>query len=136
MFTGVALGPTLGGLLIRITNNILSVFYASAIMHLIYGVFAWIIIPESLSRLQMVASRVRHQDEIRLLKEVREGVAVGLLVKIKRSFGFLSPLTMVMPVQVKERNPLKAHKRDWNLTLVVAGHGLVVMIIVSLLCTS
>jgi MFS family permease len=136
MFTGMALGPTLGGLLIRVTNNILSVFYASAITHLIHGVFTWIIIPESLSRLQMVDSRVRHRDEIRLLKEAREGITVGLSVKIKRLFGFLSPLTMFMPVQVKGRDPLKAHKRDWNLTLVAAGHGLTVMVMVSLFCTS
>src|ERR1700683_4553751 len=96
-FTGMALGPTLGGLLIRVTSNVLSVFYAATILHLIYAVFVWIIIPESLSRTKMVASRVRHQQELRDLKEAREGVAVGLLVRVKRLFGFLSPLTMFIP---------------------------------------
>jgi len=137
MFTGVALGPTLGGLLIRVTNNVLSVFYASAILHLIYATFTWIIIPESLSRRQMVASRARHQEEIRLLKEAREGIAVGLLVRIRRLFGFLSPLTMFMPVYVKGHNPLKVYKkRDWNLTLVAAGYALTIMIMVGLFQTS
>jgi MFS family permease len=131
MFTGIALGPTLGGLLIRATHDVLSVFYGSTIIHFIYAIFAWIIIPESLSQFQMLASRVRHQEQLRELKEAREGVTVGVLVRIKRLFGFLSPLTVFMPAHTKEHNPLKEHKKDWNLTLVAAAYGLTIMIMVS-----
>jgi hypothetical protein len=134
LFTGLALGPTLGGLLIRITQNVLSVFYLATIMHLIYVIFVGFIIPESLSPLQMVASRDRHQQELKDLKEAREGVAVGLLVRIKKLFGFLSPLTMFIPTRVEgpRWKALHGHKRDWNLTLLAAGFGLMSMIMVSL----
>jgi len=127
-FTGIALGPTLGGILIRVTNNVLSVFYAATILHLIYAIFVWVIIPESLSLPKMVASRVRHRQELKDLKEAREGVTVGLLVRVKRLFGFLSPLTMFIPAHIERRRPLKGHKRDWNLTLVAAGYLLATMI--------
>jgi hypothetical protein len=103
-------------------------------MHLIFLIFVGFIIPESLSPLQMVASRDRHQQELKDLKEAREGVAVGLLVRIKKLFGFLSPLTMFIPTRVEgpRWKALHGHKRDWNLTLVAAGFGLMSVIMVSL----
>jgi MFS family permease len=132
-FTGIALGPTLGGLLIRLTHNALSVFYAAAILHLIYATFLCIVIPESLSRPKMVASQARYQQGLKDLKEAREGVSVGLLARIKRLFGFLSPLMMFIPKHTEERKPLKGYKMDWNLTLVAAGFGFMAMILVGVL---
>jgi len=107
MFMGVACGPSLGGLLLRATQDVLSVFYGSAIMHLIYIAFVCIIIPESLSGARMAASQVRYLEEMRQLKEAREGVAVGILVRIKRLFGFLSPLTMFMACTHQRAQPFE-----------------------------
>ena len=136
MFIGLALGPALGGLLIRATHNILSVFYLSAILHLIHAALVLFIIPESLYQTQMIASRVRHRERLRELKESRDGVVEpGILVRIKRLFGFLSPLTMLLPAHVEGHRLLKCHKRDWNLTLVAIAYGLTTMIAVSLFPT-
>jgi MFS family permease len=136
MFIGLALGPALGGLLIHATHNILSVFYLSAILHLTHAAFVLLIVPESLYQTQMMASRVRHRERRRELKESRDSVVErGILFRIKRLFGFLSPLTMLMPAHVEGNGPLKCRKRDWNLTLVAIVYGSTNIIMVSLFST-
>lgn len=100
-------------------------------MHVIYATLVWFIIPESLSQNQMAASRDRHQEELTKLREEREGVVVGVLVRIKRIFGFLSPLAILVPRPVEGGNPLKCRKRDWNLTLVAAAYGFTIMTMVN-----
>lgn len=101
-------------------------------MHLIYTILVCFVIPESLSKNQMAASRIRHQEELVTLREEREGVVVGVLVRIRRIFGFLSPLAILVPTPVEGVNPLKCRKRDWNLTLVTAAYGFTVMVMVNL----
>lgn len=130
LFIGVAIGPTIGSLIIRLTANVLSVFYFATLMHAIYFMLVWFIIPESLSRNQMAASRARHQEKLATLREEREGAIVGILVRIKRLFRFLSPLAILLPTPVEGGNPLKRRKRDWNLTLIVIAYGFTIMIMV------
>lgn len=130
LFTGVALGPALGGILLRVSGSVLSVFYAAAIMHLLYGILVWFILPEALTKEQMAASRTKHTEDIRKLKESREGIAVGFIIRIQRLFGFLSPLGILVPKVIKGRNPLKGRKRDWNLSLVAAAYGFTILVMV------
>jgi MFS family permease len=130
LFAGAALGPSLGSLLIRVTHNVLSVFYGAAILHAIYLVMACIVIPESVTRSQMAASQARHIEEIRALKEVREGTVVGLWDRIKRFFRLLSPLGIFLPAHNRGRNPLKGNRRDWNLSLIAVSYSLTVMLMV------
>lgn len=127
----MALGPTMGGVLISVTNNILSVFYLSIVLHMVYAILVWFFIPESLHKNQMIASRLRHKEELNTLKVSREGVAAGFTVRFKRAFEFLSPLALFVPPRVEEEHPVRGWKRDWNLTFVAAAYGLVVLIIVS-----
>lgn len=130
IFTGVAFGPTLSSFLIRLTDNVLSVFYAATLMHILYGILVWFIIPESLTQEQMTACGIRHRDEIRKIKEARIGAAAGVFVRIKRIFSFLSPLALFVPKTVESQNPLKGTKRDWNLSLVAAAYGSTIMVMV------
>lgn len=132
LFTGMALGPTLGGLLIRFTGKTLSVFYVATALHFIYACLVWLIIPESLTATQMHKSAVKYDGELRETAHDREiNPAVGLLVRIKRLFAFLSPLTVFMPEIVENgANPLKKKKRDWNLTLIAAGYAFTISLMV------
>lgn len=105
-------------------------------MHLTYALFVWFIIPESLLEQQMRQSRLKYDEELRVIAVDRTtNPAAGLLVRFKRLFTFLSPLTVFLP-EIKERgpgdNPLKC-RRDWNLTLLAASYGLSVSIMVGLL---
>ncbi|GLB34576.1 putative major facilitator superfamily protein [Lyophyllum shimeji] len=132
LFTGMALGPTLGGLLIRFTGSLLSVFYAALFVHLIYASTVWLLLPESLLKSQMQQSKMKYREELLDTARDRElNPAVGLLVRFKRLFAFLSPLTVFLPELKALRpgdNPLKQKRRDSNLTILAAVYGLAVSV--------
>ena len=134
LFIGMALGPSLGALLIRFTGRALSVFYAAFTVHFLYALFVWFVIPESLLEHQMRHSKSKYEKELRDLEVNRAANPLaGFLAKTKRLFAFLSPLMILFPNNVNQsdaENPLKQHKRDWSLTLIAAGYGLSATVIV------
>ena len=134
MFTGMALGPTLGSLLIHFTGKTISVFYLATTIHLIFTFFVWTALPESLSEKRRRESKAKYVAEIADMAAEREqNPAIGLLVKSRRLFAFLSPLTIFMPVVEKTpgTNPLKAQKKDWNLTIIALGYASTITLMVS-----
>ncbi|THH14854.1 hypothetical protein EW146_g5538 [Bondarzewia mesenterica] len=119
LFTGAALGPSLGSLLIWWSNNIMSVFYMSTSVHCLYAIFTWFVIPESLLPVQMTFSRRKHAEEAEIRRR-----RTGLLSRLRRLFSFLSPLSMLAPPLVEQAvSPRKTGSRDWNLTLVTMAYG-------------
>ncbi|KAK0210839.1 major facilitator superfamily domain-containing protein [Desarmillaria ectypa] len=113
VFSGFALGPTLGSLLIRATGQTISVFYVATFLHLCYALLIWLIVPESLTQAQRRKSTIKHHQS-----DPRTGV-------LKRLFGFLGPLSVFLPeMNSTDRHPLKRLKRDWNLTLIAVAYGL------------
>lgn len=133
LFIGVGLGPSLGAILIRLSEHVLSVFIAATLIHFVYAFVIWFALPESVTPARMSASRLRYKEDLRSLKEAREGVAAGVVVRIRRLFGFLAPLIIFMPATVEgqQQNPLKKEKKDWNLTLVAVAYSLAIIIMVS-----
>ena len=98
MFTGMALGPTLGSLLIRFTGQTLSVFFAAFATHILYSILAWTILPESLSKEKMEQARAKYAANLLDAANERErSPTVGFLVRLRRLFSFLSPLTVFYP---------------------------------------
>ncbi|KAI0930891.1 hypothetical protein AcV7_004954 [Taiwanofungus camphoratus] len=118
LFAGMSLGPTLGSLIISLTGRALSVFYAAAVVHVVYALCVWFVIPESLSESQMAETRGRHADEA---GRGSGGAGLGRLLS------FLAPLALFVPTAVED-NPLKKGKRDWSLVLLAAGYGMAVTI--------
>src|SRR5688572_25256641 len=49
-YVGVALGPTIGGWIVKLTNNLLSVFYVVFVIYVIIFLFFLFILPESLTK--------------------------------------------------------------------------------------
>ena len=64
MFLGIAVGPILGGLIIKASGNIMTIFYVAFVCHLGFIVFVTSFVPESLSRDQQIAARERHHAEL------------------------------------------------------------------------
>ncbi|KAF5330575.1 hypothetical protein D9619_005275 [Psilocybe cf. subviscida] len=130
MFSGMAFGPTVGSLLIRATGHTLSVFYLATATHALYTVLVWLILPESLSRKQMTLAKEKYEAEGGAAAADRG--PVGILVKLRRLFAFLSPLTVFMPYEVKgedvDVNPLKKPKKDWNLTFMALAYASIISI--------
>ncbi|KAF9469433.1 major facilitator superfamily domain-containing protein [Collybia nuda] len=115
IFTGMAIGPTLGSLLIRTTGQTISVFYAAGSAHLIYALAIWFVVPES---------RAFADRQISRAKYAAEGVAQAAW---RRMFGFLTPLAVFWPARPQNGSPLKA-RRDWSLLLLALSYGLTISI--------
>ncbi|RPA75815.1 MFS general substrate transporter [Ascobolus immersus RN42] len=57
LFLGIAFGPALGGFLIKVTGNVLSIFYIALVAHVLFIAFILFVVPESLSRRRMRKAR-------------------------------------------------------------------------------
>lgn len=135
VFTGIALGPTLGSLLIRFTGQALSVFYLGGTLHLLYSCLVWFIIPESLTKSHMALAKTRYADslgQVSLDNDHDRGFVAVFLRNAQRLFSFLRPLAILGPIEEVNGNPLKGRRKDWSLTLLAVAYGFTVALMVSL----
>ena len=130
--TGMALGPTLGGLLIHSTGQTLSVFYMASCLHLMYSFMVWFIIPESLTKGQMELAKTRYADSLRADPD-RTSLDARFTRNARRLFSFLVPLAILGPTEKGPGNSLRGRRKDWNLTLLAVAYGFTVAMMVSVL---
>lgn len=124
VYTGMAVGPALGGLLIRQSGDLLAAFYYAFLNHFAFACMVWFVIPDSLAPTQLARAKAAYNKS----KAAARGGFGGLLANLT---SFLASLKLFLPVTVATGdNPLKRRK-DWNLTLMVTAYGLVVMLVVS-----
>ena len=64
LFGGIALGPFLGGSIVRATGNILSVFYFALASHFLFLLNLLLIVPESVSEERQRASREKNKSAV------------------------------------------------------------------------
>lgn len=81
-FLGMAIGPSLGGLLVKLTNNLLSAFYAVLGVHISFFLYMAFVVPESLA-----PSRMRLNREQNLLNPKT----------LKQNLNFIAPLRILLP---------------------------------------
>ncbi|KAK2466711.1 hypothetical protein APHAL10511_000969 [Amanita phalloides] len=115
LYIGFAVGPALGSLLIRLTGQVLSVFPLAAAMYTTYALLVWLIVPESVTRSRMQASREKHQERIRGLHSDHSFKAY-----IQRMFQFLNPLVIFIPPKTNSFG-----RKDWSLTHLALSYGLI-----------
>ncbi|KAF4576704.1 hypothetical protein EYR36_004683 [Pleurotus pulmonarius] len=128
MFTGVALGPALGSLLIRATHQTLSVFYAATAAHLIYASVVWFIVPESLTKHQMHEFQAKHIENETIFRDrdrSTNSLATEAIIQLRNLFRFLRPLAIFFPTMVETK---RGPRRDWSLALVAAAYGFTISI--------
>ncbi len=133
MFTGVALGPALGSLLIRATHQTLSVFYAATAAHLIYASVVWFIVPESLTKHQMHEFQAKHTENETIFRDrdrSTNSLATEAIIQLRNLFRFLRPLAIFFPTMVETK---RGPRRDWSLALVAAAYGFTISIMVRFL---
>ena len=119
----MAIGPALGGLLIRESGNTLTVFYFAFASHLLFACMVWFVIPESLAPTQLSRAKAAYNKS---RAQARGGIG-GVLITL---VSFLAPLKMFAPVTVATGDNVLKRRNDWNLTLLAAAHGLVIMLVV------
>jgi MFS family permease len=133
IFTGIALGPTIGGLLIRFTGQVLSIFYVAGCLHVMYSFLVWFIIPESLTKGHMELAKARYYADS-LRADPDSGLVAGFTRIAQRLFSFLKPLAIFGPTEkVPGNTTSKGRRKDWNLTLLAVAYGFTIALLVSVL---
>lgn len=119
VFAGMALGPSLGSLVIRATGRTLSIFYAAGAAHLLYGLCIWLVVPESRPAADRRLSRARYAAE----------QASGTVWK--RALAFFSSLVVFWPAPAPVGDRLNSKvRRDWGLLLIATSYGLAISVTV------
>lgn len=147
LFVGMAIGPTIGALLIRATGTPLVVFYLATGVHLAYALWVWCVVPESLPLSARRVNRKRIEERVRReVEEEREASEEGegerrgkmvrilqVLMKTKRVFAFLSPLSIFAPEEVVAAPGafLGKRRKDWSLTFVALAYAFAAFVMVS-----
>lgn len=130
LFSGIAVGPTIGSIIIRTTGSLLSIFYITAAVHILYALLVTTIMPESLSLRRMLKSRRLYNEQIEEANRVPG--KRGVWSAFKKLFGFLSPLALFYQAPaVVDSHPLRRPKKDRNLLLVAIGFGFLVSVVVN-----
>ncbi|EJU05334.1 MFS general substrate transporter [Dacryopinax primogenitus] len=134
IFTGIAIGPSLGSLLIKYTDDLLSVFYLTTLGHILYAIAITLFIPESLSSgaQRRIAKRnevrrraqLEEEEEISRLRVGPRGYIITAWRFARPLFGFLAPLQLFAPTKVIPGQVGYAiNKFDWNLTFMATCYG-------------
>ncbi|KAG1782638.1 major facilitator superfamily domain-containing protein [Suillus placidus] len=120
MFVGVALGPVIGGILIRATGSTLSTFYLAATVHALHAAFMFLIIPESQTKARALGAQKRRQASL----DRRNDGTLRAASVLKSATRFFSPLAVLLPDRISvDGNPLKRSKRDWSLCFIATSYG-------------
>lgn len=89
LFTGIAMGPLIAGLLIKWTKNVLVVFIGCLGCHFFFLVFLLFVVPESLSKERQRANRAKSETKL-----------VGSDRPSSWSWGDLNPLNVLKPLSI------------------------------------
>lgn len=96
LFGGIALGPVIGGYIIKASGHIGTIFYVTLTCHSIFFLFIVFVLPESLSKARQQAARAKKS-----LAEDSEGSAVQTSSNnwrsILKSYNIFAPLTILYP---------------------------------------
>ncbi|KAJ6532748.1 major facilitator superfamily domain-containing protein [Mycena vulgaris] len=126
LLAGIGVGPILGSLIVRVTHNIISVFYMAAAFRIVQTCFIWFLIPESLPAAQMQRALAKHQ-EISISTHNRTPSFY-----VQRLFFFLKPLSVLLPEKISIEHSSRGWRRDWNLPILILAYGLMLLASASL----
>ena len=91
VYGGIAVGPTLGGLMVKRTNNILSPFYFALGVHLLYALFVGFVIPESTNEDNRREAKADYEASRREMKRKAEARKTAELQPLLRSSNWEGP---------------------------------------------
>jgi MFS family permease len=91
LFAGIALSPLLAGLLVKLSGQIVIVFYVAIAVHICFIIYMTFIVPESLSKQRQEEAKKKHQ-----LEHARSGPEWDLINSI-RAMNILEPLKILYP---------------------------------------
>lgn len=102
LFTGLAIGPILAGYIVKWTGKMVVVFYILLAVHLTFGLFVALFVPESLSKKRQLAAKEKHRAEW----ERSQDADYDLINKL-RSLNLFAPLKIFWPTGDKSSRALR-----------------------------
>jgi len=118
-FTGFAVGPLIGGIIIHLTGSTLSVFFLAVFLHSVCALLILFVLPESLTDAKARIARLRYKAE----KEANVNDPVLSRV-LKEATRFLSALTVLLPRDIIGGHAQRQSREDWNLFFLTMCYGL------------
>lgn len=95
LFSGIALGPILGGYIVKATGQLLSIFYLALGFHSAFLLLLIFIIPESLSKKRQL--QAREKPEFVGIGEQRLSDWLSYIMKVFTGTNLLQPLSILWP---------------------------------------
>lgn len=96
LFIGATLGPSIGSMLLRETNSILSIFYVTLIINIIFLLYVFFILPESNKNKKHNENTEQEQT---FLQRINVFSALGILVKTASPYTNRYALLIVAAIQ-------------------------------------
>jgi MFS family permease len=115
MFTGIALGPLLAALVIRLTDGVIVMFYIALACHLTFILLLIFVIPESLTKSRQRYARDKYRETQELLGPTSDWISHF------RSMNLLEPLKVLYPKN-DHRTPPAARR---NLVLLASVDSII-----------
>lgn len=126
MNPGIGIGPTLGSLEIRLTQDLLTPFYIAAAAHTLLTLYIWFIMPESLSHeaMQRITEQHAADQKSRFEAEARAKADGSWTIwyRLRVILSIFSPLAVFIPR--KREIGERGRGRDWNLTYLAVSYGI------------
>lgn len=91
LFTGIAIGPVLAGVIVRSTGNALSIFYISLGVHILFIAFVGLVVPESLAKRRQTLARDKHRTD-----KASQASSTDFIDHL-RAINLLEPLKILWP---------------------------------------
>lgn len=134
LFGGLAIGPLIGGWIIKWSGQVITVFYISAAVHAFYALLAAIAIPESLpeekrSHIKFMSGQ---DDQAQQPTTTRSRRFLSNVFNIKQIFAPLAifaprPARMLQGIEGGQPPRKESTLLRWNLTLVAVCFGCMIL---------
>lgn len=130
-FAAAAVGPVIGGELIRVTGNVLSVYYFSFAVNIFLFTLWAFIVPESLDESIRQANTEKHVEMLREREQQhpKPSSCLGRLfwfLNMAPMLELLRPLSIFLPRLKDPEDPRQGY--DWNLTYTAMSYLTLVMV--------
>lgn len=110
LFTGLALGPFLVGLLIKLTGNVVDVFWTVLGCHAFYFLMVTFVVPESVSRARQLMAREKNREK--QLDEEGSSSWVWNPINLLKPLGILFPKVDAPGLSPNRRSMIAALRRN------------------------
>lgn len=110
LFSGIAMGPLFAGYIVKLTGQILTIFYVALACHTLFVLFIGFVVPESLTKKRQLIAREHYREE----KLRADKTWLGSM----KSANLLAPLKILYPSNPTNSPAVAAVRRN---LLLLAG---------------